>query len=138
MRVTAEPTDHAPVHPTLGYRVEDGDRSVVIAGDTVPCEGLDRLCAGADALVHTVVRRDQIEALGVPRLLDVLDYHSSVQDAARTAARAGVGTLVLTHMVPAVQPGAEQEWIDLARTGFDGTIVLSEDLTTFEVGPVVQ
>ena len=138
VRVTAEPTDHAPVHPTLGYRVEDGDRSVVIAGDTVPCEGLDRLCAGADALVHTVVRRDQIEALGVPRLLDVLDYHSSVQDAARTAARAGVGTLVLTHMVPAVQPGAEQEWIDLARTGFDGTIVLSEDLTTFEVGPVVQ
>ena len=56
----------------------------------------------------------------------------------RTAARAGVGTLVLTHMVPAVQPGAEQEWIDLARTGFDGTIVLSEDLTTFEVGPVVR
>ena len=40
-----------------------------------------------------------------PRLLDVLDYHSSVPDAAGTAERAGVGTLVLTHMVPAVQPG---------------------------------
>ena len=52
--------------------------------------------------------------------------------------RAGVGTLVLTHMVPAVQPGAEQEWIDLAQAEFDGTIVLSEDLTTIEVGPVVQ
>ncbi len=138
VRVTAEPTDHAPVHPTLGYRVDDGDRSVVIAGDTVPCEGLDRLCAGADTLVHTVVRRDQIEAIGLPRLLDVLDYHSSVQDAARTAARAGIGTLVLTHMVPPVQPGAEQEWIDLALGEFDGTVVLSEDLTTIEVGPVVQ
>ena len=78
VRVTAEPTDHAPVHPTLGYRVEDGDASVVIAGDTVPCDGLDRLGAGADVLVHTVVRRDQIEAIGLPRLLDVLDYHSSV------------------------------------------------------------
>ncbi len=138
VRVTAAPTDHAPVHPTVGYRVEDGDRTVVIAGDTVPCDGLDRLCDGSDVLVHTVVRRDQIEALGLPRLLDVLDYHSSVQDAARTAARAGVGSLVLTHMVPPVQPGAEQEWIDQAQGEFGGVVVLSEDLTTIEVVPVVQ
>ena len=41
-------------------------------------------------------------------------------------------------MVPAVQPGAEQEWIDLAAGEFDGTVVLSEDLTTIEVRPVVQ
>ena len=138
VRVTAGPTDHAPVHPTVGYRVDDGGASVVIAGDTVPCEGLDRLCAGADVLVHTVVRRDQIEALGVRRLLDVLDYHSSVPDAARTAARNGVGTLVLTHMVPPVQPGAEQEWIDQAQGEFGGTVVLSDDLTSVEVGPAVQ
>jgi len=138
VRVTAGPTDHAPVHPTVGYRIDDGGSSVVIAGDTVPCDGLDRLCAGADVLVHTVVRRDQIEALGVPRLVDVLDYHSSVPDAARTATRGGVGTLVLTHMVPPVQPGGEQEWIDQARAEFDGTVVLSEDLTTVEAGPAVQ
>jgi ribonuclease Z len=138
VRVTAGPTDHAPVHPTVGYRIDDGGASVVIAGDTVPCDGLDRLCAGADVLVHTVVRRDQIEALGLPRLLDVLDYHSSVPDAARTAARNGVGTLVLTHMVPAVRPGAGQEWIDQAEGEFDGTVVLSEDLTSVEVGPAVQ
>ncbi len=138
VRVTAGPTDHAPVHPTVGYRIDDGGASVVIAGDTVPCDGLDRLCAGADVLVHTVVRRDQIEALGLPRLLDVLDYHSSVPDAARTTARNGVGTLVLTHMVPAVRPGAGQEWIDQAEGEFDGTVVLSEDLTSVEVGPAVQ
>ena len=138
VRVTAAPTDHAPVHPTVGYRVDDGAGSVVIAGDTVPCEGLDRLCAEADILVHTVVRRDQIEALGLPRLLDVIDYHSAVPDAARTAQRSGVGTLVLTHMVPPVQPGAEQEWIDQAALEFDGVVVLSEDLTTVEAGPVNQ
>jgi len=138
VRVTVAPTDHAPVHPTVGYRVDDGGSSVVIAGDTVPCEGLDRLCAGADVLVHTVVRRDQIEALGLPRLLDVIDYHSAVPDAARTAERAGVGTLVLTHMVPPVQPGAEQEWIDQAADEFGGVVVLSEDLTTVEAGPAVQ
>ncbi len=133
VRVTAAPTDHAPVHPTVAFRIDDGGRSVVIAGDTVPCEGLDRLAAGADALVHTVIRRDQIEALGIPRLIDVLDYHSTVPQAGTTAERAGVGTLVLTHMVPPVQPGAGHEWIEQARSEFSGEIVLAEDLTTIDL-----
>jgi ribonuclease Z len=134
VRVTAAPTDHAPVRPTVGFRVEERGRSVVIAGDTVPCDGLDELCAGADMLVHTVVRPDLIEPLGLPRLRDVLDYHSSVEDAARTAARGGVGTLVLTHLVPAPPPGAEAEWIEPARAHFDGAVVVAHDLLTLEVG----
>ncbi len=135
VRVTAAPTDHAPVRPTLGYRVEDSGASVVIAGDTVPCPGLDLLCAGADVLVHTVVRRDLIEPIGLARLLDVLDYHSTVEDAARTAGRNRVGTLVLTHPVPAPPPGAEEEWVALAREHFGGTVVMAHDLLTVEVAP---
>jgi ribonuclease Z len=133
VRVTAAPTDHAPVRPTVGYRIDDDGRSVVIAGDTVPCAGLDQLCDGADALVHTVVRRDLIEQIGLPRLTDVLDYHSSVPDAAQTAARHGIGTLVLTHLVPPPAPGTEQEWLDQAAAHFDGEVVLASDLLTVEV-----
>jgi ribonuclease Z len=134
VRISAAPTNHAPVHPTVGFRVEEGGRSVVIAGDTVPCAGLDELCAGADMLVHTVVRPDLIQPVGLPRLVDVLDYHSSVADAAQTAARNGVGTLVLTHLVPAPQPGTESEWIALALAHFDGEVVLAQDLLTLDVG----
>jgi ribonuclease Z len=133
VRVTTAPTDHAPVRPTVGYRIDEGNRSVVIAGDTVPCAGLDELCAGADVLVHTVVRRDLIEQIGLPRLADVLDYHSSVPDAAQTAARNGVSTLVLTHLVPAPALGTEQEWIDQASAHFNGNIVLASDLLTLDV-----
>jgi ribonuclease Z len=117
----------------VGYRVDEGDRSVVIAGDTVPCAGLDELCGGADVLVHTVVRRDLIEQIGLPRLADVLDYHSSVSDAAQTAARNGVRTLVLTHLVPAPAPGTEQEWIDQATAHFTGDVVVATDLLTLDV-----
>jgi ribonuclease Z len=133
VRVTAAPTDHAPVRPTVGFRVDDGGRSVVIAGDTVPCAGLDELCAGADVLVHTVVRRDLIEQFGLPRLTDVLDYHSSVPEAAQTAARAGVGTLVLTHLVPSPAPGTEQDWSDQAAAHFRGTVVVANDLLSLDV-----
>ncbi len=132
VRVTAAPTEHAPVRPTVGYRVEEGGRTVVVAGDTVPCAGLDELCTGADVLVHTVIRRDLIEQFGLPRLTDVLGYHSTVEDAARTAESNGVRTLVLTHMVPAPMPGDEQDWIDLAREHFGGWIVLAEDLTSVD------
>jgi ribonuclease Z len=132
VRVTAAPTNHAPVRPTVGFRVDEGDRSVVIAGDTVPCAGLDELCAGADILVQTVVRRDLIEQFGVPRLTDVLDYHSSVPDAARTADRNGVGSLVLTHLVPAPSPGTEPDWLEQAAAHFSGRVVLAADLLTLD------
>lgn len=132
--VTAAPTDHRPVEPSIAFRIEYGGTAVVVAGDTVPCEGLDRLCVGADALVHTVIRKDVIAGLPVPRLQDVMDYHSSVEEAAQTASRAGVGTLVLTHYVPAFPPGGGSDWRDLAATHFGGRIEVGDDLHTVQVG----
>jgi ribonuclease Z len=135
VRVLAGPTDHRPVAPTVGYRVEHAGTAVVIAGDTVPCTDLDRLTAGADALVHTVIRKDILGAMGVPRLHDVCDYHSSVEEAGATAARAGVDTLVLTHYVPGIAPGQEDGWRAIAATTFDGTVELGDDLHRVVVTP---
>ena len=134
VRIVAAPTDHRPAQPSVGYRVEHAGHAVVLAGDTVPCAGLDSLCAGADALVCTVIRDDQLRAIGLPRLLDVCDYHSTVEQAADTARRAGVETLVLTHCVPAVAPGAEDEWRAIAAAGFAGTIVVAADLDRVSIG----
>jgi ribonuclease Z len=134
IRVTAAPTDHRPVAPTIGYRVEAGGHSVAIAGDTVPCEGLDRICAGADVYVQTVLRDDLVRAVPNPRVQDVLDYHSTCEDAGRTARRAGVKTLVLTHPVPPPPPGTEDQWVAAAAAHFPGEIVLAHDLWSTTVG----
>src|ERR1700758_1282619 len=133
--IRVAPTDHRPVAPTIGFRIQAGGASVVLAGDTVPCESLDELATGAGALVHTVVRKELIAPLPVQRMKDVCDYHSSVQEAAATAARAGVGTLVLTHYVPTIAPGHEEQWRALAATEFDGRIELGDDLHRVEVTP---
>jgi ribonuclease Z len=133
VRILAAPTDHAPVHPTVGYRIEADGQVVVIAGDTVPCEGLDRLCQGADVYVQTVIHRTVVESVPMPRFQDILDYHSDIAQAASTAQRAGVRKLVMTHMVPAPQPGAADEWVDIAAAHFSGDIVVAEDLMTIEV-----
>jgi ribonuclease Z len=132
VRVVAAPTDHRPVDPTVGFRFEHDGRSVVCAGDTVPCDGLDRLCEGADVYVQTVLRRSLVEAVPSPRFQEILDYHSSLQDAGQTAARGRVGTLVLTHLIPSPAPGSEQEWVTEAAEHFDGRVVVADDLTAVE------
>jgi ribonuclease Z len=135
VRVLAAPTDHRPVHPTVGYRVEADGRSVAIAGDTKPCAGLDELCAGVDLYVQTVVRRASVEAVPVPRLLDILDYHSTIEEAADTASRNAVGALVMTHPVPAPAAGSEQaaQWVEEASALFGGPVTLAVDLQSFDV-----
>ena len=133
--IRVAPTDHRPVEPTIAFRVEYDGASVVLAGDSVPCASLDALASGAGALVHTVIRKDIVALSPQQRVRDILDYHSSVEEAAATAARAGVGTLVLTHYVPAIAPGQEDEWRALAATEFSRQIELGDDLHRVEVHP---
>jgi ribonuclease Z len=137
VRIRVAPTDHRPVEPTIGFRIEYGGASVVLAGDSVPCESLDELAAGAGALVHTVIRKDLVEQVPQQRLKDILDYHSSVEEAAATATRAGVGTLILTHYVPPLAPGQEEEWRARAASAFDRQVELGDDLHRVEVHPGV-
>ena len=137
--IRCAPTDHKPVEPSVGYRFDIDGASVVAAGDTVPCEGLDSLCAGAGALVHTVIRKDIIENVPVQRMQDTLDYHSSPAEAAETAARGGVDTLILTHYVPPMPlSGTHDDWRALAAAQFDGTIEVGDDLHRIEITPTAQ
>jgi ribonuclease Z len=133
LRVIAARTDHRPVEPTLGYRVEFDGKAVVLAGDTVPCAGLDELCRGADVYVQTVLREDLVRLVPMQRFVDTIDYHSTVEQAAQTAARGGVGTLMLTHQIPTPGPGSADEWIATARQHFAGEIVFGDDLTAVSI-----
>ncbi len=131
--ITTAATEHSPVKPTIGFRLEHDGATVALVGDTIPCAGVDELAAGVDAYVQTVIRRDIVEMIPNEMLQDILDYHSGVIEAAQTAARVGAKRLVLTHLVPAPQPEQYPEWIARAAEHFDGEIVIGDDLTTVSV-----
>jgi ribonuclease Z len=138
MSGTVHETDHRPVRPSIGFRLECDGKVVALAGDTLPCTGVDEMCRGADAYVQTVIRHDLVAALAdaLPngqRMRDILDYHSSVEQAAQTAARAGVKNLVLTHYVPPMAPGQEDDWRSRTSAHFTGPVILGPDLTSIEV-----
>ena len=134
VQVSTAATIHAPARPTIGYRLEHNGSTVALVGDTLPCEGVDVLAAGADAYVQTVIRRDLVEIIPNDMIQDILDYHSGVEEAAQTAARVGARRLVLTHLVPAPTVDQYPDWIALAAEHFDGEIVIGDDLTTVTTG----
>ncbi len=131
--VTTAATEHSPVKPTIGFRLEHDGSVAALVGDTIPCEGVDQLAAGVDAYVQTVIRPDIVKMIPNEMIQDILDYHSGVVDAAQTATRAGAKRLVLTHMVPAPQPEQYPEWVALAAEHFDGDIVIGDDLTSLTI-----
>jgi ribonuclease Z len=139
VRITAFLVDHGPVKPAVGYRVDYTGRSVVISGDTVPTPTLEREAKGADLLVMEALSKRLVGELeraatraqrpGVARIMhDIQNYHTTPQDAADMAKRAGAEALALTHVVPPL-PSALLDGLFLgdARTRFDGPVWVMRD-----------
>jgi len=113
LKISAFLVDHGPVKPAYGYRAEYGGRVVVISGDTVKTESVERFSENADLLVHEALSREMVSMiegpvkdLGSPRLAKMLDdtkgYHTSPVEAAEIANKAKVKLLVFSHVVPAL------------------------------------
>ncbi|NNF70380.1 MAG: hypothetical protein HKN01_11475 [Acidimicrobiia bacterium] len=133
VHIATENTMHEPVKPTIGYRLTHGGAVVALVGDTIPCDGVDALVTGADVYVQTLIRPDLVALIPNEMMQDILDYHSGVEDAAKTAARCGAERLVLTHMVPAPTPDQYPEWVAIAAERFDGEVVIGDDLTSVTI-----
>lgn len=131
--ITTAATMHAPVRPTIGFRLEHEGASAALVGDTIPCEGVDELAAGAGVYVQTVLRRDIVELLPGEMAQDILEYHSGVVEAAQTAARVGAERLAFTHMVPAPTPEQYPEWVARAAEHYDGDVIIGDDLTVITI-----
>jgi ribonuclease BN (tRNA processing enzyme) len=135
LKVTAALVHHPPMAHAFAYRFDAPDRSIVISGDTAPCDALARLAQGADLLVHSALYVPALDRLvaRVPNAASlkasILAHQTSVEDAARLAQSAGVKMLVLSHLVPPDDPEVTpQVWRDAARAHFRGRIVVGEDL----------
>lgn len=145
LKVTAFRVDHDPVSPAVGYRFDYKGRSVVISGDTAKSANLERIAKGADLLLHEALQpklvakmTEALRAKGAANTAqitrDILDYHASPEEAAQSAAKAGVRQLVFTHVVPPMP----MRVLYPAFTGdagryFHGEILVGEDGMLFSL-----
>lgn len=134
VRVTATLVAHPPIEVALAYRFDTADRSVVFSGDTAPTPALVELARGADVLVHECIHLPSIDAMladdpDASRLREHLeDSHTDVDLVGGIAEAAGVGTLVLSHLVPAHDGIDPETWHRWGSRGFSGKVVVGHDL----------
>lgn len=139
LKVTAFPVRHTPVEPAVGYRFDYKGRSVVISGDTAASGRLEAAAKGVDLLVHegqspklVAMQNRAAQANGRGNLVavthDILSYHTSPEDAARIAQRAGVRYLLFTHIIPPLPVEAlEGPFLGDARKLFRGPVRVGRD-----------
>ena len=131
--VKALRVDHPPVVDCYALRFEVKGWSVVFSADTAYFPPLAAFSRDCDLLVH-----EAMLARGVDKIVEItgngerlrehlLASHTMAPDAARIAAEAGAGALVLNHLIPADLPGFEkEEWLE-ATSGFPGETIVSHD-----------
>jgi len=140
MKVSATIVEHPPVKPALGYRFDFKDRSIAFSGDTAPSEAVATMAKGADVLVHKTMYvpavekyiREQI-AKGrpvkfEPFMAHMKADHTPIEDVGRIAQEAGVKTLVLSHLTPAIDSITDDTWRAPAAKNFTGEIIVGKDL----------
>jgi ribonuclease BN (tRNA processing enzyme) len=93
--VTAFPTKHAM--ESYGYRFDTPDRSVVIAGDTIPTEETIKACNGCDILIHEARAEEMYAKLPEERRAFGAKNHTRSEQLAALASKARPGLLIVYH-----------------------------------------
>ena len=108
-------------HPveTYAMRITAGGRTLAYSADTGVCDDLVKLARGVDVFLCEASYMDGDD--------NPPDIHLTGKEAAEHANRAGVGQLVLTHLVP---------WGDRERTIAEATAAYDGDLAVATAGAV--
>ena len=145
LKITALRVDHSPIEPAFGYRIDYKDRSLSISGDTVFHPAFNAASEGVDVMFHEALNTEMVAAIrdkfgergitnGEKIFSDILDYHTSPEDAARAAQEAKAAHLVLYHLVPPLPVELiEAAFIGDAQSEFDGPITIGQDGMIFSL-----
>jgi ribonuclease BN (tRNA processing enzyme) len=124
-RVTVGHASHVqPQLECLAFRIDSDEGSVCYSGDSGACAEIVELARGCDVLIHMNHHFSGTEPSASYRA--ACGNH---RDNALIAQRAGVKTLVLTHILPQLdQPGIREQIVHEIKQEFAGTVILGQDL----------
>jgi ribonuclease BN (tRNA processing enzyme) len=134
LSVTALRVDHPPVTECFALRFEHEGTSIVFSADTAFFPPLADFARGADILLHEAMLEEGVERLvartgnGARLREHLMASHSLAGEAGMIAASAGVGRLVLNHLIPADDPDiGEADWIEAVRKTWNGPLTIGRD-----------
>jgi ribonuclease BN (tRNA processing enzyme) len=134
LTVTALRVDHPPVTDCFALKFVGSGKIIVFSADTAPFPPLADFARGADLLAHEAMLPEGLDSIvrrtgNGSRLREhLVASHSFAADAAQIAAQAGVGMLVLNHLIPADDPAfTEAHWRAAVTPVFAGSLVVGLD-----------
>ncbi len=136
--ITAFDVDHAPIEPAVGYAIEYNGKKVVISGDTKKNDLVLEMSKDADLLLHEIIlnslfvqMESKLEETGNNRnakiIHDIQDYHTPPAEVAQLAKEANVKKLILHHFAPAPDLRIIKNLYKRELSGFNGSIIFSND-----------
>jgi ribonuclease BN (tRNA processing enzyme) len=156
LKVTAVENTHFHFQPgspgygkykSYAYRFDAPDRSVVFTGDTGPSDAVAALAKGADLLVSEVTAstdeyKEQQMQTGrwqtmtpeqqAGSIRHMTEEHLITEEVGKMAARAGVKTVVLTHLPASSDPKDDyKRFAEQVKKQFSGPVLIASDLMEF-------
>ena len=131
-------------HKSYSYRFETPSRVIVFTGDSGPNDALTELAHGADALVseansieermHDLLKSGQWQVMTAEEQerikRQMTQGHLSTADVGEIAARAGVKTVILTHLT-FKEDDDYTAWVADVKKHFSGEVLVAKDLKEF-------
>jgi ribonuclease Z len=129
-KVTVGHAQHVqPYLECLALRIDTAEGSVCYTGDSGPSDTIVELAKGADILIHMNHYFSGTEP--TPAYRAACGNH---RDNAIIARRAGVKTLVLTHLLGQIDlPGIREQIVHEIQDVFEGKVIWGEDLMRLDL-----
>jgi len=120
------------IKPAVGYRVDYGESSVLISGDTRPTGNVIKYGTDVDLLLHEVA---DFPDPTLPVLQTVYSHHTNPQQAGEIFAQTKPAMAAYTHIVRGAPPQIPNvpltTIVERTRESYDGPLTVGEDLMTF-------
>ncbi|MDB4198672.1 MBL fold metallo-hydrolase [Ascidiaceihabitans sp.] len=135
LTISALRTEHPPLIDCFAFSFKTAKHHAVFSGDTAPIKVLEDFARGADLLIHEAMLESALPSLlkrignGSDKLMaHWLRSHTFAHDAAKTAAKAGVKRLALSHLIPSDDPTyGPKDWQKACAGHWDGELIVGHD-----------
>ncbi len=120
---------HGEMEEAFGFRCTTSDKTIVISGDTTPCENILTYAKNADILIHEVYSQKGFAQLKPEWQAYHSSHHTSARQLADIANKTKPGLLIAYHTL--YWGLNDDDLLSEVKAGYDGEVVIGKDLQIF-------
>jgi len=129
IKVEAFPVHHGTMKNAYGFRFTTPDKTIVISGDTAPCENIIKYANNADILIHEAYSQKGFDNLNADWKKYHAAHHTSTHQLAEIANKCNPKLLITYHTL--FWSASDEEILNEIKQDYEGNVVIGRDLQIF-------